>query len=304
MRTKQTTISVGISAFNEQQNIKQLLTSIVEQQSEDFTLREVIVISDGSTDNTVSEAESVNDSRIRVIAYEQRAGKVARLRELLSIITGDYFLQIDADVKIADQNFLQVLVTAANVDKADLIFPFSKPAKPKRFFEKVAYLGWEIWETVIVQLGYEKLLFHRCIGACRLFSKKFYTQFALPKTLNSSDDRYSFYFAVDRGLNIQFVPAAVAWYRLPVTAADYLKQMRRFLFNGNSNLEYFPASLIRKYDMVPGRARIQALFRAALNRSPVRLSIYFVTQLYAHLTAHRYAKTKGWDTSVTTKSFE
>lgn len=47
---KKLSVSVGIPAYNEEQNIASLIFGILKQKVNNITLKEIIVISDGSTD--------------------------------------------------------------------------------------------------------------------------------------------------------------------------------------------------------------------------------------------------------------
>ena len=49
---KKLTVSVGIPAYDEEANIKSLLEAILQQRQENFILKSIIVVSDGSTDRT------------------------------------------------------------------------------------------------------------------------------------------------------------------------------------------------------------------------------------------------------------
>ena len=69
MKSKQnlTTITIGISAYNEVANIKALLQTLLAQRANNFLLEKIIVISDQSTDDTASEVNSVLNPRIKFI---------------------------------------------------------------------------------------------------------------------------------------------------------------------------------------------------------------------------------------------
>ena len=57
---KKLRISIGIPAYNEGGNIARLLRSVLGQKKREL-IDEIIVISDGSSDNTVSEVKTFND---------------------------------------------------------------------------------------------------------------------------------------------------------------------------------------------------------------------------------------------------
>lgn len=57
-------ISVVIPLYNKEKQIKRTLQSILAQTFQDF---EIVIVNDGSIDNSIIEVEKVKDSRIRLI---------------------------------------------------------------------------------------------------------------------------------------------------------------------------------------------------------------------------------------------
>ena len=79
---KPVTISVGIPAYNEAKSIKRVLTSLLAQKEDGFILKEIIVISDGSTDSMAQKVREIKDKRITFIDDKSRRGKSARLDQM------------------------------------------------------------------------------------------------------------------------------------------------------------------------------------------------------------------------------
>src|SRR5438067_1210590 len=92
-----TSITIGISAYNEEKNIGNLLQSIFAQKFTDIQLAEVLVYSDGSTDNTVATAASWS-KRVTVHEGKKRKGKWYRLNQMMHQAKGDIIVFLDADV--------------------------------------------------------------------------------------------------------------------------------------------------------------------------------------------------------------
>jgi glycosyltransferase involved in cell wall biosynthesis len=98
-------VSILIPARNEEDNILTLLQSIVAQDYENY---EVIILDDNSEDNTLQICAdfATKHHRFRIIKGETLPydwlGKNYACHQLVEHANGDYFLFLDADVKVCD----------------------------------------------------------------------------------------------------------------------------------------------------------------------------------------------------------
>ena len=67
---KKLTVTIGIPAYNEEKNIGRLLKSLSNQKGDDFTLNEIVVLSDGSTDmtNEIVHSQSKLNRKVKLLA--------------------------------------------------------------------------------------------------------------------------------------------------------------------------------------------------------------------------------------------
>lgn len=86
-------ISIIIPCFNAELYIKETLESILIQTEQDF---EIIVINDGSSDNTVSIIEEIKDDRIKLINQSNSGVSIAR-NNGLEQSSANYIVFFDAD---------------------------------------------------------------------------------------------------------------------------------------------------------------------------------------------------------------
>lgn len=91
-------LSVVIPAFNEQDRIRLNLRKVLDWLSNDGRSAEVIVVDDGSTDDTPRHVESLGDSRVVLIQHESNQGKGASLRTGVGASRGQKVLLCDADL--------------------------------------------------------------------------------------------------------------------------------------------------------------------------------------------------------------
>lgn len=87
-------VSVIIPAYNEEQNIRNAIESVLAQDFEDF---ELIIVDDGSTDATSDIIESFSDKRIIFLQNKTNIGVTKSRNRALSEAGGKYIACLDAD---------------------------------------------------------------------------------------------------------------------------------------------------------------------------------------------------------------
>ncbi len=104
-------ISVIIPVYNEQQNIKTCLESLKNQTVDNF---EIIVVDDGSTDQTISEInkQKLTNTKIRLIKQEHLGPGAARNLGA-SQSKGEILVFVDSDMTF-DENYLFELIKPIN----------------------------------------------------------------------------------------------------------------------------------------------------------------------------------------------
>ena len=96
-------ISVVLVAYNHQQYIAEAVNSILAQTMKDF---ELIIVNDGSTDNTDAIINQFNDPRIRYI-YQKNQGPSSALNTGCLAATADYIAFMSGD-DVCEHNRLEV----------------------------------------------------------------------------------------------------------------------------------------------------------------------------------------------------
>ncbi|WP_420581912.1 glycosyltransferase family 2 protein [Reichenbachiella sp.] len=89
-------ITIIITCFNEEKYLSACLNSIIQQT---FIHWDVLIIDDGSTDDSVAIAQSFadKDSRISIVANEINQGHYASINKALNLTESSYFTRVDAD---------------------------------------------------------------------------------------------------------------------------------------------------------------------------------------------------------------
>lgn len=87
-------ITIGIPCYNAEKFLAQSIASIINQTFRDW---ELIIVDDGSIDQSLSIAKSFKDERIRVITDGTNKGISYRLNQLIEEAHGEFFCRMDAD---------------------------------------------------------------------------------------------------------------------------------------------------------------------------------------------------------------
>ena len=111
-------LSIIVPIFNGEEYLRRCIESILSQTFTDF---ELILIDDGSTDNSrsICNEYALKDSRI-VVYHKENAGLVAARKSGLSLAKGEYIGFVDCDDYIDDNMYFD-LMKSAKKDKSDVV---------------------------------------------------------------------------------------------------------------------------------------------------------------------------------------
>lgn len=105
-------VSVLIPAYNEEDRISDTIRGLTDIEEID----EIIVINDGSTDNTVERAKKVG---AKIVNIKNNSGKGTALKEGLKFVKNDIVVFLDADVGLTSREVKKLIVPIIN-DEADV----------------------------------------------------------------------------------------------------------------------------------------------------------------------------------------
>jgi len=91
-RCKMPTVSIIIPTYNRTNMVKEAIQSVLEQTYTDY---EIIVVDDGSTDNTRETVTALSDKIIYI--YQQNQGRSYARNHGISLAKGDYIAFLDSD---------------------------------------------------------------------------------------------------------------------------------------------------------------------------------------------------------------
>lgn len=87
-------VSILLPAWNAERTLAVALRSLLNQTFENF---EIILLDDGSTDDTLRVARDVGDPRLRIVGHGRRLGLARQLNQGIDLARGRYIARMDAD---------------------------------------------------------------------------------------------------------------------------------------------------------------------------------------------------------------
>ena len=120
MKNKSPLISVYITNYNYANYIQQSIESVLNQTEQDF---ELLIIDDGSTDNSTDIIEIYRSNEKVKIIYQQNKGLNVSNNIALRASAGKYLIRLDADDFLHHSALEKLSSVLENDDKMGLVFP-------------------------------------------------------------------------------------------------------------------------------------------------------------------------------------
>lgn len=116
-----TQVSVVMPAYNEADNLVELVPETTAALREAGLTFEVIVVDDGSTDGTAEVMRQLRGGPVVSVGLRRNAGKSAALRAGLARATGEYVVLMDADGQDDPRQIPRLLAALEGDDSLDLV---------------------------------------------------------------------------------------------------------------------------------------------------------------------------------------
>jgi poly-beta-1,6-N-acetyl-D-glucosamine synthase len=209
--------SIGVTAYNEEQNIGHLMEALVEQHLHRVEIAEIIVVASACTDRTVPIVQQymARDPRIKLIEQPKREGKTSAINLFLAEAKTDICVLESGDT-IPHEYAVEHLVRM-----------FADPTVGMVGAQKMAV---DTPEHIVGLLSHLRLRMEHelCLEIPRLgemiaFRKLF--DYIPPEV--AMDEAFVEAFVVQRGMSVRYAPDAIVYNTGPDNIADFVRQRRR-----------------------------------------------------------------------------
>lgn len=130
---KSSKLSIIVPVFNEEQNITQNIELLIKEVSPFFNEYEVIIISDGSTDETNSKLREIQNEKIKIIFLEKNRGKGYSVRQGFFASQGEYILFIDGGMELHPKE-IRIFLGLMELYDSDIVIASKRHPQSKLYY--------------------------------------------------------------------------------------------------------------------------------------------------------------------------
>lgn len=280
-------ITIGICAYNEEANIEKAVRSVYEQILEEYNIKEVVVVSSGSTDGTDEIVRSLISEfdNLRLIRQEKREGKNSAVNCFLNNKQTELVVILNADNILGTEKCLQWMMNPFADSKTGIVGGHPIPTNTLDSVAGVA--SHMIWMThhnismIYPKIG--ELIAFRDIGT------------RLPLNTQSDEDILKMELE-KKGYVSVYAPEAIVMNRGPETVKDFIKQRTRVNIG-----EYYVEKDHDFYIATQDRKQLTSAMISTmkqLKRKPFKLFAAILLEFYCRFKAKRYVKKNKGDLNV------
>ena len=235
--------SIIIAARNEEESIENCVRSIISCNSFNFICKELIVVDDFSEDKTLQVLKSMDLSSLKVIAMSDhledpdKGGKKESLDLALSQASGQYIIQLDADVTVAPDYLECVYAFVKKMNPGFVAAPvaFSSSGNVFEHFQSLDIAGM----MAVTQAGINTDKWYMANGANMIY-RSGVVNFS-DRSFASGDDMFAIEKARQKNENIYFLKARSSIVTTPAisTIGGFFRQRLRWATKNKYNKNFW-----------------------------------------------------------------
>ncbi len=297
-------VSIIIPAYNAEDNIENLVKSLLSQSRNGYELNKIIVNSDKSSDRTISIIKSIRSKKIELLDSHIRRGFAGSVEYLLHRYKDDVTIILNDDVVIKDKKFIQKIVQEFAPKDVGLASLLLQPIQPMNFIQYAQYSAFKIYVQMRQKFP-NKNNKYTCDGKVLVLSKNFAKQISFPKDKSKVGnlDTYIYLLCLEKKFRYIYIDSTKVWFLFAASLREYYKWASR----GNADKwllrSRFKKLIDNEFNAPKSYFILPTIKEFVLN--PFGLSLIAVVGLLAKNRAKKMANSFNplWDTVKSTKKF-
>ena len=218
------TMSIIIPAYNEEVTIGSCIKSML---SLNYPCYEVIVIDDGSSDNTFKEASKYLEKGVKVIR-QKNSGKPGAVNTGIKNAIGEVVITVDADSKLHPDALTWICRRFSSNPRLGAVAGNVKIDRPTGLLKTLQSLEY----TMSINLGRKSQSMLHCVmivpGAIAALKTRVLQEVGYFPTDTFAEDFDITMKILKAGYHVEYESRAIAFTQAPETVEDFLKQRRRW----------------------------------------------------------------------------
>ena len=220
-------VSIIVPSYNEGKNIKNTLERLIDLEYPKDKL-EIIVVDDGSKDNTYEIAKEYEEKYNFIKVYKkENGGKSSALNYGIKRSSGEIIVTLDAD-SIPEKDSLIKMLKYMYYYNADIVVPAIQTINTKKLIEKYQYIDYSIHNFSRMVIDKMNSIFIAS-GPFSVFKRSVFEKIGLFDEKNISEDMEIALRAQKTNFKIKFCPEVIIKTVPPDNFKSLLKQRVRWV---------------------------------------------------------------------------
>lgn len=238
-------VSVIIPAFNEERGIAGTLESALKLDYPKDKL-EIIVVDDGSKDDTYKIASKFKSKRVKVYRFEKNQGKGAAMNYAIKKSRGEFIVTMDADNLIVEKGSLKHMISNFKNPKIMCVAPVIVIYKPKGILQRIQQIEYML--GVFLRKAFASMnAIHITPGAFSAYRKSFFDKYGGFDPKNITEDMEMAMRIQYNHYRIENDTRAVVYTIAPNKFISLYKQRRRWYVGLLTNFLNYKKMFSKKY---------------------------------------------------------
>ncbi len=284
-------VSIVIPAWNEEKSIKGTIEEVLKT---DYPgLKEVLVIDDGSTDNTLKIARELEKKykKVKVYTKKNEGSKAGALNFALKKAKGEIFVVVDADSYPAKDAIKKTIGFFDNPEVGAATC-FFVPRNKSRFFEKLQDLEYHMIAFTRKLLGYVDAIYVTP-GPMGMYRKSVLDELGGFDKKNITEDIEITWHLTGEGYKRKMCLSTYATTNVPSSFKAWWKQRKRWNIGGLQCIQKYRKTFLKKGML---GAFILPFFAIQLFLGIIGLSVFFylvTSRIISEFLFTKYSLTAG-----------
>ncbi len=241
--SKDYTLSVLVPSYNEEKSLEGTVESLLK--SDYKNILEIIIINDGSSDNTLKIAKRLKDTyEIVKVLDKPNSGKADSLNKAIKFARGELIAVVDAD-SYPSENAISSMIGFFDEGDVGAVTTRVQVRNPKKFIQKLQSIEYKVIAFTRKMLGFLDAIYVTP-GPLAIYKKSALEKIGGFDTKNMTEDIEATWHLIHDGYKIRMSFAPKVLTVAPDTFKKWFKQRIRWNIGGFQTISKYKGCFFKK----------------------------------------------------------